>query len=136
MRRVLILLAAVGVALAVVVLFLISSPDAQDMFKSRQVVKDQKLMNKMVFGYVGNPYTDDYKNSRIPGYMQNNGRDKIAAVDLEIALYNGDGDRKELVKYTVRDIAPGKRKSFDANAGTLDGPRTAKVKLVRVEVVK
>ena len=57
-------------------------------------------------------------------------------MDLEISLYNAKGDRKELVKYTVRDIPAHQRKSFDANAGVLDGPRNAKVKLVKVEVVK
>ena len=45
-------------------------------------------------------------------------------------------DARQIVKYTLNDIAPGQKKSFDANGGPLSGPRTAKVKIISVEVVK
>lgn len=136
MRRTLALLVTVVVLLAVAVLYVVSAPGAKDLFRSRSRITDEKTMNKMIFGYVGNPYTDDYQNSRIPGYMRNESKQEVASIDLEIDLYSSKGDRKEIIKYTVRDVAPGQRKSFDANAGTLDGPRTAKVKILSVEVVK
>ncbi|PKQ16065.1 MAG: hypothetical protein CVT67_06410 [Actinobacteria bacterium HGW-Actinobacteria-7] len=136
MRKTAIVLIALLVALAVVVVFLLSSPDAQDLLKGHKTISSAAQIDKLVIGWVGNPYTDDYQNSRIAGYMQNNSTQKLSKVNIEIELLDSKGNRKEIVKYTLENVLPGQRKSFDANAGTLDGSRNAKVKITSVEVVK
>lgn len=101
-----------------------------------QKVTNQALINKTVFGWVGAPNKDDYDNTRVQGYMDNLGNKKIAKINLEIQLFDQKGNRKEIVKYTIDDVSPKTRKTFMANAGVLDGPRTAKVKVSSIEVVR
>lgn len=101
-----------------------------------KVITDQNIIAKTTLGFVQLPYKDDYGVTRLSGYFDNLGKTTIQTADIEIQLFDSDGNRKELVKYQVHDIKPQTRKSFDANAGALQDSRTATIKVARIEVIE
>jgi len=136
MRRSYILLGAVILILGVGVLYLTSAPQAMDIFKSKKLVTSPSEAGTLARGWVGSPYTDDYGLTRIPGYLDNLSKQDISNAKIEVQLLDSDGNRKETVEYTVVSVPAGKRRTFDVNAGALNGPRTAQVVLKSLEVVK
>ncbi|RJQ54657.1 MAG: hypothetical protein C4521_03940 [Actinobacteria bacterium] len=130
MRKILVVLAVA--VLAVGGYAFVSAKDKGAMVQ----IKDAKQIEQTALAFVRNPYQDDYQLVRIAGYVQNLGRAKIASAYLEIQLLDGDGNKKELVKYQVNEVPAYSRKSFDANAGSIAGSRKAEVKITRLEVVK
>ncbi|HEY3318399.1 MAG TPA: FxLYD domain-containing protein [Coriobacteriia bacterium] len=135
MRRI-ILLSVVVVALVGLVGYVLLVPNATEVFAKKTTVTDPTTIAKLTLGFVQNPYPDDYNVMRIPGWIDNRGNQRIVTADVEIQLLDQGGNRKELVKYQVTDIAPRSRKSFDANGGNFNAPRTAKVKIVKLEVAQ
>lgn len=136
MRRSYIFLGIVILILGVGVIYLTSAPQAMDFFKSKRTVTKPAEAGQLARGWVGSPYVDDYGMTRIPGYLDNISKNELANARIEIQLTDSSGNRKEIVKYTVESVPSGKRRTFDANAGALDGPRDATVILKSVEVVK
>lgn len=135
MRKGVIALGLTAVLLAAGLAVLVSNPDAINVFRGKEKTTDGKAIARTAVVFVRHPYKDDYNVLRIPGYVDNIGKREIARIDLEIQLYEGEA-RKEKVLYSVENIKAGRRKSFDANAGTLDPGRTAKVKVTAIEVYK
>lgn len=123
-------------ALLVAAAFFAFSPRAADIGRRTVDVSEPKAIAKTAVAFVQNPYKDDYELTRVAGYVDNLTDDKITSARLEIQLLDKGGERKELVKYEVNDIAPRSRKPFDANAGSLSGSRQARVKIVSLRVVK
>ncbi len=139
MRRTLVQPVLLGVVIAVlvaVVAALLLVPNATQIFQRKSVVTDQAKINKLVLGYVGAPYPDDYNVLRVPGWVDNLTTQRIVSATLEIQLLDKDGNRKELVQYEVDDIAARSRKSFNANGATFTQPRTATIKITRLEVAE
>ncbi len=136
MRKWYIVIGTAVVLLGIAALAWMFVPSLADVFRSTTKITDTAAINKTVFGFVGAPYLDDYSNTRLPGYMDNISNKTVAKVNLEIQLFDSKGDRKELVSYSISDIAPGTRRTFVANAGQLDGPRTSKIRVVSVQVAK
>ncbi|MCZ7661568.1 MAG: hypothetical protein M5U22_00790 [Thermoleophilia bacterium] len=97
-------------------------------------ITDPAQIDTVAVAFVQNPYTDDYEITRIAGYLDNLGDKTIVSAALEIQLLGKDGGKDELVQYEVLNVPPHTRKSFDANAGTIPGPRTAEVKIVGLRV--
>jgi hypothetical protein len=135
MRKTYVVLAIVASLLVAALAYLALAPGAENLFRSAHTVTDPALVKKSVVVFVRNPYKDDYGVTRIPGYIDNVGRQDIASVDVEIQLYDGE-KRKELVKYTVEDVKAGARKTFDANAGLIDIGREARIKIKALEVYR
>lgn len=133
MRKVITALIVVALLAAVTVVALLFSSRGPT---STQVIKDAKTIPKSAIAFVRNPYKDDYGMSRVSGYVQNRTGTKIVNARLDIQLSDSAGNKKELIKYQVKDILPYSRKSFDANAGPLGGARRADVKIVEIEVAK
>jgi hypothetical protein len=136
MRRIYIVLGILVLVLGIAIIYVTSAPDALNFMRSTQKVTDPAKMQSMALGWVGLPYTDDYQITHIPGYIDNHSGSTLASVDLQIWLLDSDGNRKEIVKYTVKDVPPGRRKTFDANAGPLKSSRTAKIKIDSITVVR
>lgn len=132
MRKVYTALLVIAVLATVTIVALVSSRGPT----TTQVIKDKKAIPKSSIAFVRNPYKDDYGMSRISGYVQNRTGTKIVNARLEIQLSDSTGNKKELIKYQVKDILPYSRKSFDANAGPIGGARRADVKIVEIEVAK
>lgn len=132
MRRAWVVFAVVAVIAATVGFLVLSS---QNTTKTR-LIKDKKVIRKLAVAFVRNPYKDDYGISRIAGYVQDLSGSKIARAHLEIQLSDRSGNRKELIKYDVTDIAAYSRRTFDANAGPLGGERRANVKITEIEVAR
>lgn len=133
MKRIVLLGAVVTVLVAAVAFFLFV-PQAAEVFTSKRTVTDKAQIAQISLGFVQNPYPDDYNVMRIPGWLENRGDKRIVSADIEIQLLDDGGNRKELVKYTVTDIKPRSRKTFDANAGNFNGPRKTQIKIVKLEV--
>lgn len=134
MRKVYVVFAALVVVLGVVLALVLTRPDlTTDLLRSKTKVTGEEQVNKTVSVFVRNPYKDDYGVVRIPGYVDNLGNKRVARVQLKITLYEKQ-DRREIVTYEVEDIPVGSRKTFDANAGTLEGGRTAQVEITTLEV--
>lgn len=136
MRKIFIVLGSVILVLAGVAVWVALNPSSLDALRAKETVTDATAVGKTAVVFVRNPYKDDYQMSRIPGYVDNLTGTKLSKVDIEIQLADGDGNRKEVVKYTVIDVEPRSRKTFDANAGAISGPRRASVKVKSIEVVK
>jgi hypothetical protein len=134
MRSPQVALTAVVVALVAGVAYwlLVSGPLAP--LAPTRTLTDPAAIQRTAFGFVNNPYRDDYGMWRISGYLDNLSKTRIAKAYLEVQLADSSGNNKELVKYQVTDILPGARKSFDANAGSLSGPRKANATITRLEV--
>jgi hypothetical protein len=126
-------LIVVILVLAAGAVVLVLNPGIINSFRTTQTITDETLITETVSVFVRNPYKDDYSVTRIPGYADNLGTRDIASVSLEITLYEKE-ERREIVEYRVVDVPAGSRKSFDANAGTIGGARTAQVRVVAIEV--
>jgi hypothetical protein len=124
MRKLYVMLGIVVLVLAAVAAYVLVRPDASDSLRPKATVTD------------ANPFKDDYDLSHIAGYVDNLGKADVASVKLEIQLLDNEGNRKELVKYTVEDIKAGARKTWDANAGSIAGPRRSVVKITGIEVYR
>jgi hypothetical protein len=133
MRAVYILVIVVLIAATAGIMYLVLADDVTALFEQTSVLTDEDAINERVTAFVRNPYQDDYGMMRLPGYVDNTGEEQIAVVTLEIQLLDGDGNKRELVKYHVRDIAAGARKTFDANAGSINADRNAEVKVTSLE---
>ena len=137
MRTVFIILAAIALVLgAAAVVFYFAGDEVTTAFQAKQVVSEPEQIDQTAMGFVSPPYKDSYGMSRVTGYVDNVGEKDIASVNLEVQLYDSGGQKKELVKYTVVNVPVGSRKSFDANAGPLDGPRNAEVTISSIEVIE
>ena len=134
MRKVYVVFAAVVIVLGAVVAVMLLRPDlTTDLLRSKTKVTGEDQVNKAVSIFVRNPYKDDYGVVRIPGYVDNLGNKEITRVQLKITLYEKQ-DRREIVTYEVENVPVGSRKTFDANAGVLEGGRTAEVVVETLEV--
>lgn len=100
------------------------------------VIEDPAEIDKMVIGFVGSPFVDDYNMLRVPGYVDNNSDSDIKSATLEIQLIDEDGNKKELVEYIMEDIGARSRETYDVNAGTVPADRTATIRIVQLEVYK
>jgi hypothetical protein len=136
MRRTMTILGVSILVLAAAAAYLLLTPGSTDFLKKRQVVTDAKTVNSIASGFVRNPYKDDYDMTRIAGYVDNLGGDKLARVVFEIRLLDPQGNKKERVTYVVENVAPHARKTFDANAGQIAGARTAEARITEVDVLK
>lgn len=112
------------------------APGASNILRETQVIEDPEVVNEMVLGYVSSPFTNDYNVLRIPGWLDNNSESEIRAATIQIQLTDEEGNKKELIDFTVEDIAPNSRKTFDVNGGTIPGTRTATIEIVELEVYK
>lgn len=135
-RSIIIVFGVIVLVLGGFAAYLLLSPDGASEVRASQVVKDQAQWDKTVVVFARNPYKDDYEITRIAGYVDNVSKTDVAKVKLEIRLLDGDGNRKETVKYEVVNIPAASRKTFDANAGAIGGSRRAEVKVVGLEVYK
>ncbi len=136
MRASWVIIGVVVLALVGGAYYVATNPSLMDQFKEKQVITDQKAIAKTAVGWAASPFSDDYNTMHVSGYVDNLGKKKLATVVLEINLLDSKGDRKEQVKYTVRDIDAGARKTFDAIAGNFTGGRTAQMKIIKVEAVQ
>ena len=136
MRGLRVLIVLIIIAVAGGAVYFILGDDVAAMFESTSVVKDPKVIDKTVVAFVRNPFEDDYGIKRLAGYVDNKGKKDLAVVNIEIQLLDGDGNKKELVKYRVENVPPSSRKPFDANAGAIQGDREAQIKVVSLEVTE
>jgi hypothetical protein len=133
MRRWYVVVAFVVIVVAVAAYFLFV-PDAMNVFRSVERITNEEQVNEMALAFVTSPYTDDYDVLRVPGWFDNLSKSEMRAARLEIQLLDEDGAKKEKITYDVQDIPANTRKTFDINAGTISGDRTATIKVVWVEV--
>jgi hypothetical protein len=136
MRRPLVWLAIAVAALALLVAYLVLASGPLAPFAPTRTITDPAKIQTMALGFVNDPYKDDYDIWRLSGYLDNLSRSTIVAAHLDVQLLDSNGNKKELVKYTVRDVLPGKRKSFDADAGMLSGPRKATATITSLVVTR
>lgn len=133
MRKGLLALGIVGVVVLAVAAYLLLSGSSGGS-GSTTVVTDPQTINSTVSGFVRNPFKDDYGSMRLAGYLDNLSDKTVVVADIELQLTDRDGNRKELVKYTIHDIPPNSRKTYDANAGIIKDARDVTIKVVRLEV--
>lgn len=100
------------------------------------VITDREAINAQVVAFIRNPYKDDYEITRIAGYVDNKGETYVKRALIEIQLADDQGNKKELVKYEVKDIPADSRRTFDANAGSIAGTRSATGIITEIEVVE
>lgn len=106
------------------------------MTESTRTIKDKEQIDKTAIGFIGEPYRDPYGTLRVPGYLDNNSKSEIRTARLSVQLVDDAGNKKEVVLHQVKDIPAGQRKTFDLNAGTIGGTRTAFISITSLEVVK
>ncbi len=135
MRTGTIVLLLIAILVAAAGVWAVLTPGALDMLKSSQSVTEAEQIAAVALGWVGSPFPDDYGLLRVPGWVENRSTQKIRSATVEIQLLDEDGNKKEKVSYEVTDIAPGARKTFDINAGTLPSSRTATIAITRVELI-
>jgi hypothetical protein len=135
MRGLRVLIVLIVIAVAGGAVYFILGDDVAAMLESTSVVTDEKAIDETVVAFVRNPFEDDYGIMRLAGYVENKSKKPLAEVSLEIQLLDGDGNKKELVKYRVENVQPSSRKPFDANAGTIQGDRRAQIKVVSLEML-
>jgi hypothetical protein len=136
MRKSIATLIGVVLLLAVVVGVVLMRPEAvKNVFRSTAVITDASEIDGMLTVFARNPYKDDYDMMRIPGYVQNTSDRDIAAVKIEISLWEKE-NRKEIVSYEVSDVPAGRMVTFDANAGAIPGSRTSQVEVTSIEVYR
>lgn len=136
MRKSVIILIAVVVLLGGLAAYLVFVPGATNLFRRATAVTDPQEAASMAVAGVESPYKDDYGMTRITGWVDNRTADDFKSVSIKIQLLDQGGNRKELVDYTVEDVPAGSRKTFDANAGSIDGSRSAKLTVSKVEVYR
>ncbi|MHB9148474.1 MAG: hypothetical protein ACYC33_00065 [Thermoleophilia bacterium] len=129
-----VVIAVIVLALIGVAAVLFGSSDGGTGSGPTTAITDPAQIDEIAVAFVQNPYNDDYGMMRIVGYLDNFGSSTIVSATLEIQLLGDDGGKKELVTYEVADVAPGARRTFDANAGTIDGSRTVNVKIAELRV--
>jgi len=135
MRTVWIAFIALIVILGGAAAYLALVPGASDILRTRTVIEDPAEIDQVAIAFVNHPYKDSYDMTRIAGYVDNISDKTIKLVEIEVQLLDDANNREELVTYTVEDVPPGRRKTFDANAGTIGESRSAQVSIVRVEVL-
>lgn len=136
MRKLLMLSVVLVLGVGAAWAYVAFAPAVRASMQPTALIEDQEQIDEQVLVFVRNPYKDDYQLSRLPGYLDNKGDRRILRATLEIELRDSSGNRKEIVSYEVHDIEPGTRKTFDANAGAIDGPRQAAVRVSELEVVQ
>jgi hypothetical protein len=136
MRPVLIaILAIVMLALVGTIGYLLLAPGAADLLAPTETITDPDRLESVAVSFVQTPFPNDYDTVRVPGWVDNVSTTKIRSVTLEVQLIDQDGSRRELITHVVKDLEAGTRRSFDVNAGTLVGPRTAEVRVVEAVVI-
>jgi hypothetical protein len=135
MRGARIVLVLIVLGLLAAVAYLLLSPAGLDLLRGSTTVTSEEEIVKMTAGFVALPYRDDYGMTRLSGYIDNLTDKELAEVQLEMQLIDKDGNKAEVVRYTLKDIPPKSRKTFDANAGAIGGSRTAEIKVTSVKVV-
>lgn len=133
LRTFYVVLAVVLVVLAGIVLYLVFADSPA--IEQTEVVTDQAAIDSTTVAFVSPPFLDDYGTMRVPGYVDNVSSQTVRLATLEITLLDEDGNLEEVVIHEVADVPAGGRKTFDVNAGTIAGSRTAIVAVTRVEVV-
>lgn len=130
------LVSFVLILVGVVAVVLIAMPVVRQgvLPSSGTLTQDAEEISKRALAYSGAPYRDDYGNTRVPGYVDNNGDRRLVKVNLIIDLLDDAGNRKERIQYTVDDIAAGERKWFDVDAGSWAGPRKPTITVESIEV--
>jgi hypothetical protein len=136
MRKTYVTLGVVGALLAATLVIVLAMPAITRTLRETQRITDQKQIAETVLGLAQPPYEDDYQVTRVPGYIDNLSGSTLAKVDLQIQLTDGKGNRKELIKHSLTDIAPRSRKTFDVSAGTVEGSRNARITVTGIDVVK
>lgn len=131
-----IVLTIVAVLVAGAAAYYFMAPGAQDIFRATQTIDDTDTINDMVLGYVSAPYPNDYGVTRVTGWLDNNSKSEIHAATISIQLLDEDGNKKERLEYVIEDVPANSRKTFDLNAGTISGSRTATIAITKVEVFK
>ena len=134
MRAARVVLIIVAIALVGAIAWVVFSPQIEEAGRSTVSVTDEAEIVARVIAFAADPYLDDYGTTRVTGWVENIGEQEIAVTRVEVQLVREDGEKEELVRIEVRDIEPGTRKSYEANAGTLDGPRRAEISVPELEV--
>jgi hypothetical protein len=127
---IILVLAVIGVGV-----YVLLTPEALDPFRPATTVTDSEQIDQMALAFVGTPYPDDYSLLRIPGWVDNQSKQKLRTVTLEIQLLDEKGAKKEKITYDVTDVEPNTRTTFDINAGTLPPSRTATVAITKIEAI-
>jgi hypothetical protein len=134
MRVALVILGIVVLVLAGLAAYFLLVPGATDFLRETTVITDEAAIGEMAVGFVASPYLDDYNTTRLSGYVDNYSERDIAVARCEMQLFNETAEREELVEFTVEDIAPQSRKTFEVNAGTIGDSRTAEITIIELEV--
>ena len=135
MRKTVIFLGILVMLLGAAVAYFVMTPGADEILAEREVITDQGEIDALALAFIQPPYRDDYQMVRVAGYIDNFSEYKIAEADLEIQMFDADGNKKELDRYTVNNIPADSRKSFDANAGSILSQQ-AELEIVRIELIK
>jgi hypothetical protein len=137
MRSVLVIvLVAAVLALLAGVAYFVAVPGASDFFAPTETITDTELLEGVAIAFVQTPFLNDYANVRVPGWVDNVSGSKIRSVTLEARLIDQDGNRREQITHVVYELDAGTRRSFDINAGTIAGPRTAEISVVEAVVLR
>jgi len=138
MRRIYTIIGILVVIAGVVALVVMFTPLLRGSSEpATQKITDQKKIGALALAFVAPPYADQYQALRVSGYVDNlSTTQTLVRTSVEINLYDRDGNRKEVVKQTLKDIPPRQRKSYDVSAGTFKDARDARIKVVSVEVEK
>lgn len=99
-------------------------------------ITDQEKIAEQAIAFAAPPFADDYGLLRLTGYVDNLSKSDFRAVTIEIQLIDEDGNKKEKITHTLKDIPAGTRKTFDINGGTLPASRKAEIAITSLEVVK
>jgi ABC-type glycerol-3-phosphate transport system substrate-binding protein len=99
-------------------------------------VTDQTQIGEKAIAFAASPFSDDYGLLRLTGYVDNLSESEFRAVTIEIQLSDADGNKKEKITHTLKDVPAKSRKTFDINAGTLPATRTAAIAITSIEVVQ
>jgi hypothetical protein len=136
MRKTYVALGIVGVLVVVALAAVWAMPAISKAFRQTERVTDQQRISKTILGLAQPPYEDDYQVTRVPGYIDNLSTSTLSQVGVEVQLTDDKGNRKELIKFSLSDVAPRSRKTFDVSAGTIEGPRNATIAVTSIDVVK
>lgn len=128
--------AVVILVLGGVVAWLLLTDGASDFLATERSVTEPDTINELAAAYVDRPYPDDYNVTRVVGYVDNVSQEQFSSVTLEIQLLTSDGDKAELIEHTLEDIAPGTRKTFDINAGTIGDTRLAEGGIAEIVILE
>ncbi|HET6351072.1 MAG TPA: hypothetical protein VFG89_02930 [Coriobacteriia bacterium] len=132
--RVLLILLVVAIIGAVG--YVVLNPDIMQSFRPTKAITNQKQIDSMTLGFVREPYSDDYNNLRVPGWVDNRSKQDMKSISVEIQLMDEKQQKKEKITYDIQNVKAGTRQTFDINAGTIPPGRTATIKIKKLEVIQ